>query len=121
MAKEIMQPMQFELTVGEHDYTIEFTRASVKEADALGVIGSDKMGLMDKMANILYVGLKKHHPFTTAKLAKKILEEALEEDGYEFDDFSAITDDFNRCVSQVFTSSQSKGKKIVGTPVTMTK
>jgi hypothetical protein len=103
----------FDLTIGDRDYTIEFDREGMKEADSMGVATKDGMGLYDRTVVILYAGLKMHHPFTTVKLAKKILDTATEEDGYTLDDFSDIADEFTKWYKVLFTESGESKKKIV--------
>ena len=103
----------FDLAVGGRDYTVEFDREGMKEADSMGVATKDGMGLYDRTVVILYAGLKKHHPFTTVKLAKKILDTATEEEGYTLDDFSDIADEFTKWYKALFTESGESKKKIV--------
>jgi len=103
----------FDLTIGGRDYTVEFDREGMKEADSMGVATKEGMGLYDRTVVILYAGLKKNHPFTTVKLAKKILDTATEEDGYTLDDFSEIADEFTKWYKALFTEPGESKKKIV--------
>ena len=51
----------FDLNIGGRDYTVEFNRDTIREADSLGVISNDNMGIFDRTALVLYAGLKMHH------------------------------------------------------------
>ena len=101
----------FDLSIGGRDYTVEFDREGLKEADSMGVATKDGMGLYDRTAIILYAGLKKNHPFITVKLAVKILDSAIEE-GYTLDSFSDIADEFTKWYKALFTES-GESKRII--------
>lgn len=107
-----LEPEIFDLTIGGRDYTVEFDREGLKEADSMGVATKDGMGLYDRTALILYAGLKKHHPFVTIKMAAKILDSAIDE-GYTLDDFSEIADEFTKWYKALFIVSGEKKKKII--------
>ena len=105
-------PEIFDLSIGGHDYTVEFNREGLKEADSAGVTASESMGLYDRTRIILFAGLKKHHPGITQKRVGDILDAALDE-GYGLDSFADILDEFSRCYRAVFTQSGETKKKIV--------
>lgn len=108
-----LQPEVFEFSIGGRDYTVEFTHEAIKEADSMGVVSNDKMGLYDRTALILYVGLKKHNPFLTySQVSRKggLLDQALD-DGYDLGSFSDIVDEFTKWCQASFTDHG--GKKIV--------
>lgn len=103
----------FDLNIGGRDYTVEFNRDSIREADSLGAASNDKMGIFDRTALVLYAGLKMHHPATTlSKVSRKdgLLEQALDGE-YDFESFVPIMDEFNRQFNASFTGHN--GKKIV--------
>lgn len=103
----------FDLNIGGRDYTVEFNRDTIREADSLGVISNDNMGIFDRTALVLYAGLKMHHPgMTPSKVSRKdgLLEQALS-DGYEFDSFVPIMDELTRLFNLIFGGHN--GKKIV--------
>lgn len=105
-------PEIFDFSIGGHDYTVEFNRDGLKEADSMGVTANDEMGIYDRTKIILYAGMKKHNPFITLKRAGEILDTALDE-GYGVDSFGDILEEFGRCYKAVFMQSGSEKKKIV--------
>lgn len=106
-------PEIFDLSIGGYDYTVEFNREGLKEADGMGVTANDGMGLYDRTRIILYAGLKKNSPFISIKRAGDLLDTALDE-GYGLDSFGDILDEFARCYKAVFIQSGGKtGKKLV--------
>lgn len=105
-------PEVFEFEIGGREYTVEFCREGMKEADAAGVTANDNMGVYDRTRAVLYAGLKKHHPFITVKQAGNILEQALDE-GYGLDSFSDIIDEFVACYKATFTESGEGKKKLI--------
>lgn len=109
---EKYKPEVFDLEIGGHEYTIEFCREGMKEADAAGVASNDNMGNYDRTRAVLYAGLKKHHPFITVKRAGEILEQALDE-GYGLDSFADIIDEFLLCYKATFTASGDSKKKLI--------
>jgi hypothetical protein len=114
-----LQPEIFDFTIDGRDYTVEFTRDAIKEADHLGAVSDDKMGLYDRTAIILYAGLKKHHPFITLSQVQRkdgLLDQALA-DGYDLGSFSDIVDEFTKWCQASFTDRG--GKKIVSRRKTM--
>lgn len=103
----------FDLNIGGRDYTVEFNRDAIREADGLGVLSNDNMGVFDRTACVLYAGLKMHHPMITpSKVSRKggLLDQALSE-GYDFNSFVPIMDEFAQQVNTSFTGRN--GKKIV--------
>jgi len=111
----------FDLNIGGRDYTVEFNRDAIREADGLGVLSNDNMGIFDRTALVLYAGLKMHHPaITPSKVSRKdgLLEQALNE-GYELDSFVNIMDEFSKQVNASFGGHN--GKKIVSRRQTATK
>lgn len=102
-------PEVFDFAVGGKEYTVEFTRESIKEADGLGVTAQD-IGEFKRACIILYAGLKKNHPFITMKRAAQILDEALE-DGYSLDEFSDMIDEFTAWYKALFSGSGTAKKK----------
>ena len=110
---EKYKPEVFDLEIGGNEYTVEFCRDGVKEADAAGVTSNDNMGHYERIRTVLYAGLKKHHPFITPKRAGEIIEQALDE-GYGLDSFSDIVDEFLLAYKATFTESgASKQKKLI--------
>lgn len=110
---EKYKPEVFDLEIGGNEYTIEFCREAMKEADAAGVVSNDNMGNYDRIKAILYTGLKKNHPFITPKKAGGILDQALDE-GYGLDSFADIMDEFVLCYKATFSESgDSKKKKLI--------
>lgn len=112
MAEKNLEPEIFEFQIGGRDYTVEFTREAIKEADHLGALSDDKMGLYDRTAIILWAGLRKHNEFITySQVSRKggLLDQAIA-DGYDLNSFSDIVDEFTRWVQASFTDRG--GKKI---------
>ena len=72
---EKYKPEVFDLEIGGHEYTVEFCREGMKEADTAGVASDNSMGNYDRIKAILYAGLKKHHPFITPKRAGEIMDQ----------------------------------------------
>lgn len=106
-------PEVFEFEIGGYEYTVEFCREGMREADAAGVASNDSMGNYDRIRTVLYAGLKKHHPFITMKRAGEIVEQALDE-GYGLDSFADIVDEFLLCYKATFTESgEGKKKKLI--------
>lgn len=115
-----LQPEVFEFSIGGRDYTVEFTHEAIKEADHLGAVSDEKMGLYDRTAVILYAGLKKNHPFITlSQVSRKggLLDQALA-DGYDLGSFSDIVDEFTKWCQVSFTDQG--GKKIISRRKAMT-
>lgn len=102
-------PEIFDFTIDGKDYTVEFTRDAIKEADGLGVTAQD-VGEFRRACIILYAGLKKNHPFITLKRASQILDQALE-DGYSLDEFSDMIDEFTTWYKALFSGSGTAKKK----------
>lgn len=100
-----------DFTIGGRDYTVEFNRDALKEADRMGA-ASENIGTTDRVAIILYAGLKKHHQFITPKKVAALIDTALDE-GYKLDDFADIVDEFNRCYKATFFSSGEEKKSLV--------
>ena len=110
---EKYKPEVFDLEIGGYEYTIEFCREGMKEADAAGVASDNSMGNYDRIRTVLYAGLKKHHPFITPKRAGEIMEQALDE-GYGLDSFADIVDEFLLAYKATFTESgERKQKKLI--------
>ncbi len=99
---------EFRISVGEKEYTMEYTRDSVRQFEAMG--GSFS-GLQEKTITsidlLIAVGLAKHHPGIGHKLARKIADEAVEEYGT-----AAVLEVLVDKFSEVFMQEgASKGKK----------
>lgn len=99
----------FDITLGNHNYTIEFDRSAIKTADNMNVSSND-IGELQRITIILYVGLMKHHDFITLKKVSKILDEALDE-GYSLDSFAEIVDEFTANYKMLFSESAGTKKK----------
>lgn len=105
-------PEIFDIDVDGRNYTIEFNREGLKEADEMGVFSGTKGVTHEQPSIILYAGLKMHKPDVTPNLARKVWEAMLEE-GYTLKDFNeTIGDEFFRCFKAFFTESGSGKKKI---------
>lgn len=110
MAKFASSPMS--MTIGGETYTIEFNREAIKLAATMGVT-NDTASVFERVKNILYCGLKKHHPFITPKRTEDIIDQAMSE-GYGLNSFSEVTDEFGRCYQAVFTESEEvKSKPLI--------
>lgn len=98
-------PEIFEFSLGGYDYTVEFNREALKDADSMGAVSDNSMGTYKRTAVILFAGLKKHHPNITFTRATKLVDAAIDE-GFGLDGFSDIIDEFTRCYMAVFTPSK---------------
>lgn len=99
---------EFRISVGDKEYTMEYTRDSIRQFEAMG--GSFS-GLQEKTVTsidwLMNVGLMKHHPGIGYKLARKIADEAVEEYG-----ISAVLEVLVDKFSEVFMQEgASEGKK----------
>lgn len=110
--KKDFKPEIIDFTVGDRDYTVEFTREALREADGLGVFSNDSMGTLDRVTIALYVGLKKNHPFITMRRAREILDTAVDE-GYSLDAFADVVDEMTRCYKAVFFNTDDSKKKLM--------
>lgn len=73
---------EFKVSVGDNEYTLEYTRDSVRQFEALGgSIQSMQEKIFTSIDNLFYVGLMKHHKGISYSLAKKIADEAVDEWG----------------------------------------
>lgn len=98
----------FNLEIGGKEYTIEFTRESLKKADQIGVMSSN-IGVLESITKVFYVGLLKHHEGITLKATNKIFDTMLDEGEYSLEDFNdTVVEEFTKLTSLVFTR---KGKK----------
>lgn len=110
--KNNFKPEIIDFTVGGHDYTIEFNRESLREADSLGAFSNDSMGMLDRVTIALYTGLKKNHAFVTVKRAREIIDDAMDE-GYSLDAFADVIDEMLRCYKAVFFNTDNPEKKLL--------
>lgn len=105
------KPDVITFTIEGRDYTVEFNRESLKNADDAGAASNSDMGIFARTRVILYAGLKKHHPNITLKRAGEIIDAALDE-GYGIEGFTDILEEFSRCYAAVFTQSGETKKKL---------
>lgn len=106
------KPEIMDFSMGNHDYTVEFTREAVREADSLGAVGNDSMGTLDRVTIALYTGLKKNHPFITVKRAREIVDSAIDE-GYSVDAFADVIDEMFRCYKALFFNTEGAKKNLL--------
>ena len=73
---------EFKVLIDDKEYTLEYTRDSVRQFEALGgSIQSMQEKIFTSIDNLFYVGLLKHHKGISYSLAKKIADEAVYEWG----------------------------------------
>lgn len=105
-----MIPEIFDVEINGTEYTFEFTRKAIKDADQMGI--HDVTSNLKRAEIVFFVGLQKHKPDITPNLARKILYTAIgegEEKGeYKLADFNPIFDEFARWTMEVFSGTGEK-------------
>ena len=106
----VMIPEIFDVEINGSEYTFEFTRKAIKDADQMGVM--DVTSTLKRAEIIFYAGLQKHKPDITPNLARKILYSAIGEGDaageYKLADFNPIFDEFSRWAMEVFAGTGEK-------------
>lgn len=110
--KNDFKPEIMDFSVDGHDYTVEFTREALREADSLGAFANDAMGTLDRVTIALYAGLKKNHPFISVKRAREIVDAAVDE-GYSVDAFADVIDEMLRCYKALFFNTEGAKKNLL--------
>jgi len=101
----------FNMEIGGKEYTIEFTRAALKQAEKMGSL-NDGSGIFDKLEIILFAGLQKHHGRDFRSVAKvdALLDTALD-DGYSLESFSDIVEEYAALFEANFSAAGEEVKK----------
>lgn len=105
-----LKPVVFELETNYETYLLELNNNSILIADKMALINKiDSMGIMERLATLIYIFSLKHNPSITINLANKIAETVLNEGQYDIVDLSLnLVEEFLLRYQQVFTQ---KGKK----------
>lgn len=110
---------QIQLSRGGHDYTAEFDSDTVMKCQSAGVLELTNKPL-DFAFECFYWSVQKNHPMSSRRLLREFFDGVILDEEYGLEYFDAVTEEFVRVFTLLFTSRGQKNKKkptIVSAPV----